>query len=102
MTDPQFNMNADRVLVFLENTNQIKSIISLGNVDISQTDRHATCDKAVYEKNTGKVSLTGTPILTRGNTGSEVVVFLNDQRVIVTDGRMLISPESMKNRDVVP
>ena len=105
VTDPQFVMTADRVLVFLENTNQIKRIIALGNVVISQTDRHATCDKAVYEKGTEQVTLTGSPVLTRGNdrvTGSEIVVYMNDQRVVVKNGRMIISPETMKNRDVKP
>ena len=98
-------MTADRVLVFLVNTNQIKRIIALGNVVISQTDRQATCDKAVYEKGTEQVTLTGAPVLTRGAdrvTGSEIVVFMNDQRVVVKNGRMVISPETMKNRDVKP
>ena len=105
VSDQQFNLTADRVLVFLAGTNQIARILAIGSVNISQTDRRATCDRAVYEKDTGKVSLTGTPVLTRGNdriTGSEVVIFLNDQRVIVTDGRMWIAPESMKNRELAP
>ena len=105
VVDPQFSLVADRVLVFLEGTNQMKRIIALGNVDMVQTDRHATCAKAVYDRATGQVVMTGTPVLSRGSdrvAGKEIVLHLNDERVIVTGATMSVSPETMKNRDVKP
>ncbi len=105
VTDPQFTLTADRVLVFLQGTNQIKRIVAIGHVDMAQVDRHATCDKAVYEKESGQVVMTGNPVMSRGAdrvAGREITIWLNDERVVVQGGRMSISPESMKNRDVKP
>ena len=105
VVDPRFTMTCDRMLVFLEGTNQIKRIMALGHVDGSQPDRHATCDKAVYEHATGEIVMTGNPVLTRGAdrvVGAKITIFQNDQRMVVDDGRVNFSPETMKNRDVKP
>jgi len=105
VTDPQFTLTSDRLLVFLEGTNQIKRIVAIGHVDVVQVDRHATCDKAVYERGSGQVVMTGNPVMSRGSdrvAGREITIWLNDERVVVQGGRMTISPESMKNRDVKP
>jgi len=106
VVDPQYTMTCDRMLVFLEGTNQIKRIIAVGNVDATQPDRHATCDKAVYEHATGEIVMTGNPILTRGAdrvVGTKITVYQNDQRMVVDGGgRVNISPETMKNRDIKP
>lgn len=106
VTDPRFTMTCDRMLVFLEGTNQIKRVIAIGNVDGTQPDRHATCDRAVYERATGEIVMTGSPVLTRGAdrvTGAKITVFQNDQRVIIEGGgRVNLSPETMKNREIKP
>ena len=106
VTDPQFTMTSDRTLVFLEGTNEIKRIIAVGNVDIVQPpDRHATCDKAVYERASGQVVMTGSPMLNRGAdrvAGEEITVWLADQRIVVKKGKMQIGPETMKNRNIKP
>lgn len=105
VTDPQFTLTSDRLLVFLEGTNQIKRIVAIGHVDVVQVDRHATCDKAVYERGSGQVVMTGNPVMSRGSdrvAGREITIWLNDERVVVQGGRMTISPESMKNRDIKP
>lgn len=105
VVDPQFAMDSDRMFVFLEGTNQLKRIVAIGHVDMQQTDRHATCDKAVYERDSGKVVMTGNPVLSRGNDrakGRVITIWLSDQRVIMENGQMNISLESMKNRNVKP
>ena len=106
VTDPRFTMTCDRMLVFLEGTNQIKRVIAIGNVDGMQPDRHATCDRAVYERATGEIVMTGNPVLTRGTdrvTGARITVFQNDQRVIIEGGgRVNLSPETMKTREIKP
>lgn len=105
VVDPQYEMTSDRMLVYLEGTNQIKRIISIGNVDITQPDRHATCDKADYEHASGRIVMTGNPVVTRGAdrvVGKKITVWLNDQRVEVEGGRVNLSPETMKNRDIKP
>lgn len=106
VVDPQYEMRSDRMLVFLEGTNQIKRIIAIDHVDISQPDRHATCDRAVYERASGEMVMTGNPVLTRGAdrvTGAKITVFVNDSRVIIEGGgRVNLSPETMKSRDIKP
>jgi len=106
VVDPRFTMTCDRMLVFLEGTNQIKRIICIGNVDGSQPDRHATCDKAVYDHATGEIVMTGNPVLTRGAdrvVGTKITVYQNDSRVVVDGGgHIFVSPETMKNRDIKP
>lgn len=106
VVDPRFTMTCDRMLVFLEGTNQIKRIICIGKVDGRQPDRHATCDKAVYEHATGEIVMTGNPVLTRGAdrvVGTKITVYQNDSRVVVEGGgHIFVSPETMKNRDIKP
>ena len=107
VTDPQYTMTADRMLVFLQGTNQIKRIIAIGTVDVAQPpDRHAICDKAVYEHDTGSITMTGNPVLTRGAdrvVGTKIIVFQNDQRVVVEGGgRVNLSPGTLKNREIKP
>lgn len=105
VTDPQFALTADRVIVFLEGTNQMKRIWAIGHVEITQADRRATCGRAVYERATGQVVMTESPVVTRGAdrfTGSELIVWVNDQRVVGKDVRVLISPETMKKRELQP
>ena len=107
VVDPQYTMTADRMLVFLEGTNQIKRIIAVGKVDVVQPpDRHATCDKAVYEHATGEIAMTGNPVLNRGAdrvVGTRIIVYQNDQRMVVEGGgRVNLSPETIKNRDIKP
>jgi RNA polymerase sigma-70 factor (ECF subfamily) len=95
VTTTQFAITADRVLAFSENTNQLRRIEAFGNVVFRQPDRQFTCDKAVYEKADGKVTLTGKTVLTattavtRGKdsiTASELVIDLNDNHVTASGG----------------
>lgn len=105
VTDPQFEMTCDRMLVFFEGTNHIKRIIAINHVVMTQPDRNATCDKAVYEHATGKITMTGSPVVNHGNdhwTGTELTVWLNDQRVMGKDTKLTISSETMKKGNVKP
>jgi lipopolysaccharide transport protein LptA len=105
VTDPQFEMTCDRMLVFFEGTNHIKRIIAINHVVMTQPDRNATCDKAVYEHASGKITMTGSPVVNHGNdhwTGTELTVWLSDQRVTGKDARLTISSESMKKGNVKP
>ena len=107
IVDAQYTMTAQRMLVFLEGTNQIKRIFAIGHVDVVQPpDRHATCEKATYEHATGAITLTGNPVLMRGAdrvVGTKIIIYQNDQRMVVEGGgRVNLSPETMKNRELKP
>jgi lipopolysaccharide transport protein LptA len=106
VVEPRYTMNADRVLVFLEGSNQIKRILAVGNVDIlAPPDRHATCEKAVYDHTRGEIVMTGSPVVTENAkrlVGSMITVLLNEQRIVVDRGRVQLPMEAIKSRDVKP
>ena len=57
--DPDIRMTADRMLMFFEGTNQVRSVTATGNVRFWQGDRSATCKRAIYLSRSGEVILTG-------------------------------------------
>jgi len=94
--DAQFTMRSDRLFIFLEEgegTNDVGQIMAIGNVDIKNDLRHATCDKAVYTKKDAQIVMTADGdkdvfLVTQGDTagtvkGARVVIWLDDERVQV-------------------
>lgn len=106
VVEPRYTMNADRVLVFMDGSNQITRILAVGKVDIvAPPDRHATCEKAVYDHTRGEIVMTGNPVVTENTkrlVGSMISVLLNEQRIVVEGGRVQLPAESLKNRGVKP
>ena len=47
VVDPEFTMTADRVIVLLEGTNNLKQVRCLGNVVLVSEDRSARCAEAM-------------------------------------------------------
>lgn len=96
--DPQFVMRSDRLLVFMESTNDVSQVMAVGNVVFSNEMRSATCDKAVYTRKDGQVVLSGDVRLkTEGETtgevrGKKVVIWVDDERVEVLEGAQIILP----------
>jgi len=96
--DPQFVMRSDRLLVFMESTNDVSQVMAIGNVIFSNEMRSATCDKAIYTRKDGQVVLTGDVRLkTEGETtgevrGKKVVIWVDDERVEVLDGASITLP----------
>jgi lipopolysaccharide transport protein LptA len=96
--DPQFVMRSDRLLVFMESTNDVNQVMAIGNVVFSNEMRTATCDKAVYTRKDGQVVLSGDVRLkTEGETtgevrGKKVVIWVDDERVEVLDGASITLP----------
>ncbi|MFZ4394052.1 MAG: LptA/OstA family protein [Kiritimatiellia bacterium] len=107
VVDPRYEMTCERMLVFMEGTNQVRRIIASGKVVATQPERRATCDRAVYEHATGAINLTGTPaVVTRGTdrvVSPTIILYLNDQRILMEGGvRVNVSEETMKKRDGKP
>lgn len=96
--DPQFVMRSDRLLVFMESTNDVSQVMAIGNVVFSNEMRSATCDKAVYTRKDGQVVLSGDVRLkAEGETtgevrGKKVVIWVDDERVEVLDGASITLP----------
>jgi lipopolysaccharide transport protein LptA len=109
--NPQFLLLADRVLVFLEGTNDIKQIMAIGHVSVTNELRSASCDKAVYTRATEQLVLTGNARLQRGDnsvSGNRIDIWLNDERMEVSPGddpaekltlpKVVFKPATVKNK----
>jgi len=93
--DAQFVLRADRMIVFMED-NDVSQITALGNVNITNELRHATCAKAVYTKKGAQVVMLADDeddnsvvrMETQGDTagtviGNKVTIWLDDEKVLV-------------------
>lgn len=57
--DEQYQMHADRLFVFLDGTNDLKRLVALGNVSITNDEKSATCTKAVYNRAAQRITMFG-------------------------------------------
>ncbi len=103
--DAQFIMRSDRLLVFLEGTNDVQQIMAVGSVVITNENRTASCDKAVYTKKDGQIVMTGNARLMRQGeqggevTGRRIVFWLDDERMEVSPGRVVLPPGTFKKAE---
>ena len=57
--DPEYKLHADRVYVFLDGTNDMKRIVALGNVAVTNGLRTGSCAKATYSRANSKLVMYG-------------------------------------------
>ena len=93
VTDPQFVLKTDKMLVFFENTNDVKRVDCVGSVDMSSGDIRARAGRAAYTRENAQVMLQDEPVVTKGEGGDRPSVsgeisriWLNDERVVVENG----------------
>jgi lipopolysaccharide export system protein LptA len=70
----------------IEKTGDLEKLEAKGNVSLSQGERVATGDEAVYFRDSGKVILTGNAVLSEGKSsirGDRVIIFINENRGVV-------------------
>ena len=100
--DPQFSLSADKMLVFFENTNDVKRVDAVGNVYLVSGDMTATCGKASYTAKNGTVAVQSNPgepmpIVTKGEnriTGELMTIWLNEELVVVEKKvTVVVTPE---------
>ena len=85
-----------------DKTGELERIEAKGNVSLTQGERMATGEEAVYFRDANKVIMTGNAVLNEGkNTvkGDRVIVFLNENRGIVESStqkqvKAIIYPQS--------
>ena len=103
--DAQFVMRSDRLLVFMQGTNDVQQIMAVGNVSITNQNRAASCDKAVYTKKDGQIVMTGNARLMRQGdqggevTGKRITFWLDDERMEVSPGRVVLPPGTFNKGD---
>jgi len=101
VTDPEFSLKANVMVVYFENTNEIQRVIAAGEVFLRSGDMTAVCGKATYTRATGQVLIEDdTPVVTKGEnriTGEKMAIWLKEQRVVVQSGvRLEAQPEAAK------
>jgi len=87
-----------------ESTGDLEKIEAKGNVSLTQGERVATGDEAVYLRDSNRVVLTGNAMLKDGKNiikGDRVIVFLNENREIVESNtqkqvKAIIYPQEKK------
>jgi len=103
--DVQFILRSDRLIVFMEGTNEVDQIMAIGNVSLTNENRSARCEKAVYTRKDGQIVMTGQAELEQlgdkagAVTGDRIAIWLNDERVEVTPGRVVLPPGTFKSVD---
>jgi len=103
--DAQFVMRSDRLLVFMQGTNDVQQIMAVGNVSITNQNRTASCDKAVYTKKDGQIVMSGNARLMRQGdeggevTGNRISIWLDDERMEVSPGRVVLPPGTFNKSD---
>ena len=103
--DEQFVMRSDRLLVFMEGTNDVQQIMAVGRVSITNQNRSASCEKAVYTKKDGQIVMTGNARLMRQGdqggevTGKRITFWLDDERMEVSPGRVVLPPGTFNKGD---
>lgn len=57
--DAEFKMNADIVNLFLDGTNDLKRVVAVGNVAVTNGLRSGTCAKATYNRALSRIVMYG-------------------------------------------
>ena len=57
--DEQYQLHADRLFLFLDGTNDLKRLVALGGVSITNEDKNASCARAVFVKKLSKIVMYG-------------------------------------------
>jgi outer membrane protein assembly factor BamD len=80
---------ADEIQAFLKGEEEgggLKRVISRGNVKITQIDRVATCDEAIFDDETNTITMLGNPKIWQGKDridGEKIVTHIEEERVTV-------------------
>ena len=89
--DARFRLTSDRLFVFLEGTNTLSQLVVMGRVAVSNENRRASCDKAVYTKADGRLVMVGNAKLKNISpdgkestvSGDKITIWVEDQRMEV-------------------
>lgn len=106
VNDPQFVMRSDRLIVFMAGTNEVNQIMAIGDVSLTNANRSAHCDKAVYTRKDGQIVMSGSVVLKQSGdkagtvAGEKMAIWLNEERMeILEGGRVTLPPNTFKQVD---
>lgn len=98
--DVEFKMNADIVNLFLDGTNDLKRVVAVGNVAVTNGLRSGTCAKATYNRALSRIVMYGDEkagivarLIDAGKNKSQVegrkITFWVDTEQVEVDGSVI-------------
>ncbi|MBR0057656.1 MAG: hypothetical protein IJP66_10035 [Kiritimatiellae bacterium] len=101
ISNPDYTMTCERLVVMLNSTNDVKWIKATKNVILVNGDRSAKCDEATYTKADGKVVMTGREVQVKRAkdqmTGTKITIWLNEERVECEPARMILQETTVNS-----
>ncbi len=105
VADPRLRLTARRLTVTFDENSNVETILAEGQVVITQEDKLATAEKAIYEVATGQIVLEGRPKIQRGSDtleGTKITFWRDQNRLICQPGaRLVIHPQKGSARDQI-
>ena len=59
LDNPEYKFAAEQLFVFLQGTNELKRVVAIGNVAVTNGSNCGVCDRAVYNRAKGRVTMYG-------------------------------------------
>lgn len=102
VSDPNLKLKANRLTVEFNEDNTVRRITAEGKVVLSQADKRAWAERAIYDMKTGEIVMLGDPRIMRGRDMlmGEKITFWRDQDRMLCEprARLIIYPEKDANR----
>lgn len=99
--DEQYQMHTDRLFLFLDGTNDLKRLVAIGNVAITNENRRAYCARATFNKKLGRIVMYSSDeimasLSEEGKKGSEVkgekITFWIDSEQVEVENPVITMP----------
>ncbi|MBO5940973.1 MAG: hypothetical protein J6R18_07255 [Kiritimatiellae bacterium] len=106
--DEQYQMHTDRLFLFLDGTNELKRLVAIGNVAITNENRRAYCARATFNKKLGRIVMYSSDEITatlqeEGKKGSEVkgekITFWIDSEQVEVENPIITMPGGFGGKD---
>lgn len=108
VNDEQYQMHTDRLFLFLDGTNDLKRLVAIGNVAITNENRRAYCARATFNKKLGRIVMYSSDEITaelreEGKKGSEVrgakITFWIDSEQVEVENPVITMPGGFGGKD---
>ena len=106
--DEQYQMHTDRLFLFLDGTNDLKRLVAIGNVAITNENRRAYCARATFNRKLGRIVMYSSDEITaelreEGKKGSEVkgekITFWIDSEQVEVENPIITMPGGFGGKD---
>ena len=106
--DEQYQMHTDRLFLFLDGTNDLKRLVAIGNVAITNENRRAYCARATFNRKLGRIVMYSSDEIVaelreEGKKGSEVkgekITFWIDSEQVEVENPVITMPGGFGGKD---